>query len=60
MIFVPVIWTSFCFRPWKKKLKNIPTIFFYLKKVPDPTFLLIWHDFGHVAGHVIKNLKNVF
>jgi len=50
MIFVLVIWTCFDFRPCKKKSLNyIPVKKNYLKKVFGPTFLLIWHGFGHVA-----------
>jgi len=56
MIFVPVIWVSFDFRPCKKKsLKNIPVKKNCLKKVPGPTFLMIWHGVCHVACHVILN-----
>jgi len=39
MIFVPVIWASFGFHPCKKKkLKNIPTIFFVWKRSLAPHF----------------------
>jgi len=42
MIFVPI----------KKKFEKTPAIFFCLKEVPRPTFLMIWHWFHHVAVHV--------
>jgi len=42
-------WVKYNFRPCKKFLKNIPAKKKYLKKVLDPTFLLIWHGFGYVA-----------
>jgi len=50
MIFVPVIWASFDFRPCqKKKLKNIPAKKNLFEKGPWPTKTLKWHGSCHVA-----------
>jgi len=55
MIFVPVIWVSFNFRPCKKKKFELHLCKkkIYLKKVHGSTSQLIWHVVRHVAGHVI-------
>jgi len=57
MIFVPVIWACFDFRSCKKKCLNyIPAKFYLFEKGPWPHFFMIWHGFGQVTGHVIKNI----
>jgi len=49
MIFVSVIWASFDFRPYKKKIKKRLCKKKLFEKVFGPTSDLIWHGSCHVA-----------
>lgn len=49
VIFVPIIWVSFGFRPSKKKNEKRPCKKNCLKNVSDPTSAQIWHGSCHMA-----------